>query len=68
MTDDPFSPDGHASAASILECLKMLVEEADKLPLPRTSLALRKAIRACQTENNRLIPARCRPRRQVVLH
>jgi len=46
----------------------MLVEEADKLPLPRTSLALRKAIRACQTENNRLIPARCRPRRHVVLH
>jgi hypothetical protein len=68
MTDDLFSPDGVASAASILECLKMLVEETDKLHLSRTNLALRKAVRACQAENNRLTPTRGRPRRNLVLH
>ena len=57
----------HATAAHILQCLTMLAEEAANLNLPRTMLALRKAIRACQAEQARPVPA-LRPRRHLVLH
>ena len=57
----------HATAASVLQCLTMLADEAANLNLPRTLLALRKAIRACQAEQGRPIPA-LRPRRHLVLH
>jgi len=48
MFDDDL-PDAarHATAANVLQCLTMLSEEAENLNLPRTMLALRKAIRVC---------------------
>jgi hypothetical protein len=55
------------TASSVLQCLTMLVEEAENLNLPRTMLALRKAIRACQAERGRTAAA-MRPRRHLVLH
>lgn len=54
------------SAANVLRCLIMLAEEADHLNLPRTLLALQKAVRACQAEQTR--PPSPRPRRHLVLH
>ena len=51
--DDSASVGSRASVLGILHCLKMLAEEADNLQLPRTRLALRKAIRACQAEQDR---------------
>jgi hypothetical protein len=57
----------HATAANVLQCLTMLAEETVNLNLPRTMLALRKAIRACQAEQGRPVSA-LRPRRHVVLH
>lgn len=57
----------HATAASLLQCLTMLADEAANLNLPRTLLALRKAIRACQAEQARPVPP-IRPRRHLVLH
>ncbi len=57
----------HATAANVLQCLTMLAEEAASLNLPRTMLALRKAIRACQAEQARPAPT-LRPRRHHVLH
>jgi hypothetical protein len=57
-----------ATAANVLQCLTMLAEEAENLNLPRTMLALRKAIRACQAEQTRPTPAAIRPRRHLVLH
>ncbi|MDB5401694.1 MAG: hypothetical protein QOD93_6962 [Acetobacteraceae bacterium] len=57
----------HATAASVLQCLTMLAEEAVNLNLPRTLLALRKAIRACQAEQARPMAAP-RARRHLVLH
>jgi hypothetical protein len=57
----------HATAANVLQCLTMLAEETVNLNLPRTMLALQKAIRACQAEQGRPVPA-LRPRRHVVLH
>jgi hypothetical protein len=57
----------HATAASVLQCLTMLAEEAVNLNLPRTLLALRKAIRACQAEQARPMPTP-RSRRHLVLH
>jgi hypothetical protein len=68
MIDDDFSDAArHASAANVLQCLTMLAEDAVILDLPRTMLALRKAIRACQAEQARPI-APLRPRRHLVLH
>jgi hypothetical protein len=68
MVDDDFSEAaGHETAAKVLQCLTMLAEEAVNLNLPRTMLALRKAVRACQAEQGRPIPA-LRPRRHLVLH
>jgi hypothetical protein len=68
MVDDESSEAAlHASAANVLQCLTMLAEEAENLNLPRTMVALRKAIRACQAEQARPMPA-LRPRRHVVLH
>jgi hypothetical protein len=68
MIDDDASESArHATAANVLQCLTMLAEEAVVLDLPRTMLALRKAIRACQAEQARpMSPAR--PRRHLVLH
>jgi hypothetical protein len=68
MVDDDF-PDAarHAAAANVLQCLTMLAEEAVNLNLPRTILALRKAVRACQAEQGRPTPP-LRPRRRLVLH
>lgn len=56
-----------ATAANVLQCLTMLAEEAVNLNLPRTMLALRKAIRACHAEQGRPMPSP-RPRRHLVLH
>jgi len=56
-----------ATAANVLQCLTMLAEEAEGLNLPRTMVALRKAIRACQAEQSRSTPM-LRPRRHMVLH
>ena len=67
MDDDLPDAAQHATAASVLQCLTMLAEEAVNLNLPRTLLALRKAIRACQAEQSRPIQA-FRPRRHLVLH
>jgi hypothetical protein len=68
MIDDDFSDQArHATAENVLRCLTMLAEEAVVLDLPRTMLALRKAIRACQAEQGRPIPP-LRPRRHLVLH
>jgi hypothetical protein len=68
MIDDELSEAAlHASAANLLQCLTMLAEEAVNLNLPRTMLALRKAIRACRAEQARPVPAP-RARRHVVLH
>ena len=68
MVDDD-SPQAarHLTTANVLQCLTMLAEEAVNLNLPRTMLALRKAIRACQAEQARPIPLP-RPRRNLVLH
>jgi len=57
----------HSTAANLLQCLTMLAEETANLNLPRTMLALRKAIRACQAEQARPIRP-IRPRRHLVLH
>ncbi|MBS0644505.1 MAG: hypothetical protein U1E70_15140 [Acetobacteraceae bacterium] len=57
----------HATAASMLQCLTILAEEANNLNLPRTVVALRKAIRACHSEQSRPTPS-MRARRHVVLH
>jgi hypothetical protein len=68
MTDDDLSEAAlHASAANVLRCLTMLAEEAANLNLPRTMVALDKAIRACRTEQSRPVPT-LRPRRHLVLH
>ena len=68
MVDDDLSEAArHATASSVLQCLTMLSEEAVNLNLPRTLLALRKAIRACQAEQARPMPM-ARPRRHLVLH
>jgi hypothetical protein len=58
----------HVTAAGVLQCLTMLAEETGNLNLPRTLLALRKAIRACQAEQTRPGGPVLRPRRHVVLH
>jgi hypothetical protein len=68
MIDDELSEAAlHASAANLLQCLTLLAEEAVNLNLPRTMLALRKAIRACRAEQARPVPVP-RARRHVVLH
>ena len=68
MIDDEMSEAAlHASAANVLQCLTMLAEEAVNLNLPRTMVALRKAIRACRAEQARPVPPP-RARRHLVLH
>jgi len=67
VEDDPPDEALHASAVGVLQCLTMLVDEADNLGMHRTHLALRKAIRACQAEQARLSPS-LRPRRHLILH
>jgi hypothetical protein len=68
MIDDESSEAAlHATVANVLQCLTMLAEEAENLNLPRTMVALRKAIRACQAEQARPVPG-LRPRRHLVLH
>jgi hypothetical protein len=65
--DEPSPAACLESAVSILQCLQMLVEEADNLSLSRTTLALQKAIRACRTEQSRA-SSRPRPRRCQIIH
>lgn len=65
--DEPTDSARHTTAANVLLCLTNLVEEVDSLNLPRTMVALRKAIRACQAEQGRPGGAP-RPRRHLVLH
>ncbi len=68
MIDDDFSDAARRqTAANVLQCLTMLAEEAGSLNLPRTLLALRKAIRACHAEQVRPMAAP-RVRRHLVLH
>jgi hypothetical protein len=68
MVDDDLPEAAHLTTASnVLQCLTMLAEEAVNLNLPRTMLALRKAIRACQAEQARPMPIP-RVRRNLVLH
>jgi hypothetical protein len=68
MVEDDLSEEiRHATAANMLQCLTLLAEEADNLNLPRTVLALRKAIRACQSEQTRPTQP-TRARRHMVLH
>jgi hypothetical protein len=67
MDDDLPEAVRHATAASVLQCLTMLAEETANLNLPRTMVALHKAIRACQAEQARPMPM-VRPRRHLVLH
>lgn len=67
INDDLSDATRHATTANVLQCLTMLAEEAVNLNLPRTLLALRKAIRACHAEQGRPVPM-ARPRRHLVLH
>ncbi len=68
MFDDDLSEAAlHATAANVLQCLTMLADEAANLNLPRTAVALNKAIRACRAEQTRPVPTR-RTRRRLVLH
>lgn len=67
MNDDLPDAARLATANAVLECLTILAEEAENLNLPRTVLALRKAIRACHAEQTRPTPL-MRPRRHLVLH
>lgn len=46
--DDSLSCD--ATATGILQCLRMLAEEAESLRLTRTLVALREAIETCSAE------------------
>lgn len=48
--DDPALNDTEASAIGILQCLRMLADEAADLRLAGTLRALREAIAVCQTE------------------
>jgi len=48
--DDPAILDTEASASGILQCLRMLAEEAADLRLQGTLRALHEAIAICQTE------------------
>ena len=49
--DDPFTSDCEANARGIMQCLRMLAEEAALLHLSRTLAALREAIDVCAAEN-----------------
>ena len=57
----------HASAANVLQCLTMLADEVAGLNLPRTMLALQKAIRACRADQTRPVTMP-RLRRPAILH
>lgn len=48
--DDPTLLDSEASADGILQCLRMLADEAADLRLASTLKALREAINVCQSE------------------
>jgi len=49
--DDPFISECEANAKGIMQCLRMLAEEAAHLHLSRTLAALREAISVCAAEN-----------------
>jgi hypothetical protein len=51
--DDTFTSECEANAAGIMQCLRMLAEEAASLRLARTLAALRQAIDVCAAENVR---------------
>ncbi|HUB15422.1 MAG TPA: hypothetical protein VMB34_25965 [Acetobacteraceae bacterium] len=66
--DEPAAGDCHAASIGLMQCLQMLANEADRRRLPRTHLALRRAIRACRAEQEGTPVARPRPRRSLALH
>lgn len=49
--DDTFTSECEANATGIMQCLRMLAEEAASLRLARTLAALREAIDVCAAEN-----------------
>ena len=66
MTKNDLAP-VRAAADSLLECLQALAQEANHLRMSRTSVALQKAIRACQSEQARPTGPRIN-RRRLILH
>jgi len=51
IEDDLFTSECEANASGIMQCLRMLAEEAASLRLSRTLAALREAIDVCAAEN-----------------
>jgi len=49
--DDPFAGECDATATGLMQCLKMLADEAGSLRLSRTQSALREALEICLCEN-----------------
>lgn len=69
VEEDPPGAVRLASAVNMLQCLTMLAQEAERLGMPRTALALSKAVRACHAEPARPVVLALRPpRRHVMLH
>jgi len=67
--DESAAGDCHAAAIGFMQCLQMLADEAHKRNLPRTHIALRRALRACQAEQDpKALPLRPRVRRSLALH
>jgi hypothetical protein len=51
LLDDFEAEDVHATASGIIECLRMLADEAASLQLSRTTDALRRVILLCRAEH-----------------
>jgi len=67
--DESAAGDCHAAATGFMQCLQMLADEADKRRLPRTHIALRRAMRACRAEQAiEAASPRSRSRRSASLH
>ncbi|HTW73233.1 MAG TPA: hypothetical protein VME47_25370 [Acetobacteraceae bacterium] len=67
--DESAAGDCHAVATGFMQCLQMLADEAEKRRLPRTHIALRRAMRACRAEQEiATLSARPRSRRSAALH
>ncbi|HUB45253.1 MAG TPA: hypothetical protein VMB73_09730 [Acetobacteraceae bacterium] len=65
--DESAAGDCHAAATGFMQCLQMLADEADRRGLPRTHIALRRAMRACRAEQEIATPP-ARTRRSLSLH
>jgi hypothetical protein len=57
VDEDQFPPQGDHAAKSIVQCLRMLAEEAAGLRLSRTLAALQAAIDTCVAENGHAMHA-----------